>query len=141
MAEHGPALQEMNDLRYALRTLRNSPGFTLVVTILLALGIGASCAIFSALDAVMLKRLPVRHPEQLYWIFTNRPQLGKRSYMKPDGFDRVDCTLVSLRFFRTRGSPGALGVLVGFRAPVMHQFLWFRRRTATPEPLNRLRNS
>ena len=71
----------MNDFRYALRTLRNSPGFTLVVTILLALGIGASCAIFSALDAVMLRRLPVRHPEQLYWIVTNRPQLGKRSYM------------------------------------------------------------
>lgn len=71
----------MNDLRYALRTLRNSPAFTLVVTILLALGIGANCAIFSALDAVMLKRLPVRHPEQLYRIVTNLPQLGKRSYM------------------------------------------------------------
>src|SRR5580658_5819461 len=71
----------LNDFRYALRTLRNSPGFTLVVTILLALGIGASCAIFSALDAVMLERLPVRHPEQLYWVITNRPQLGKRSYM------------------------------------------------------------
>jgi predicted permease len=71
----------MNDFRYALRTLRNSPGSTLIVTILLALGIGASCAIFSALDAVMLKRLPVRHPEQLYWVITNRPQLGKRSYM------------------------------------------------------------
>jgi predicted permease len=71
----------MNDFRYALRTLRNSPGFTLIVTILLALGIGASCAIFSALDAVMLKRLPVRHPEQLFRIVTNRPQLGKRSDM------------------------------------------------------------
>jgi predicted permease len=71
----------MNDFRYALRTLRNSPGFTLVVTILLALGIGASCVIFSALDAVMLKRLPVRHPEQLFRIVTNLPQLGKRSYM------------------------------------------------------------
>src|SRR5580704_5947412 len=81
MAEHGPASQEMNDFRYALRTLRNSPGFTLVVTILLALGIGASCVIFSAVDAVMLKRLPVSHPDQLYRIVTNRPQLGKRSYI------------------------------------------------------------
>jgi len=72
----------MNDFRYALRTLRNSPGFTLVVTILLALGIGASCAIFSALDAVMLRRLPVRHPEQLYRIVTDLPVVGKRSYME-----------------------------------------------------------
>jgi predicted permease len=71
----------MNDFRYALRTLRNSPGFTLVVVLLLALGIGANCAIFSALDAVMLKRLPVRHPEQLFRIVTNLPQLGKRSYI------------------------------------------------------------
>jgi predicted permease len=71
----------MNDFRYALRTLRNSPGFTVVVALLLALGIGANCAIFSALDAVMLKRLPVRHPEQLFRIITNLPQLGKRSYM------------------------------------------------------------
>jgi predicted permease len=71
----------MNDFRYALRTLRNSPGFTLTVTLLLALGIGASCVIFGALDAVMLKRLPVRHPEQLFRVVTNRPQLGKRSDM------------------------------------------------------------
>jgi predicted permease len=72
----------MNDFRYALRTLRNSPGFTLVVTVLLALGIGASCAIFSVADALMLKRLPVRHPEQLFRIVTNLQQLGgKRSYM------------------------------------------------------------
>jgi predicted permease len=71
----------MNDFRYALRTLRNSPGFTVVVTLLLALGIGANCAIFSALDAVMLKRLPVRHPEQLFRVTANVPQLGgKRVY-------------------------------------------------------------
>ncbi len=71
----------MNDFRYALRTLRNSPGFAVVVTVLLALGIGANCAIFSALDAVMLKRLPVRHPEQLFRITANVAQLGgKRSY-------------------------------------------------------------
>src|SRR5271170_4357836 len=71
----------MNDFRYALRTLRNSPGFSAVTAVLLALGIGANCVIFSALDAVMLKRLPVRNPEQLYRVVTNHPQLGKRSYM------------------------------------------------------------
>jgi predicted permease len=71
----------MNDSRYAFRTLRNSPGFTLTVTLLLALGVGASCVIFGALDAVMLRRLPVRDPEQLFRVVTNRPQLGKRSDM------------------------------------------------------------
>jgi putative ABC transport system permease protein len=71
----------MNDFRYAFRTLRNSPGFTAVVTILLALGIGASCVIFSALDAVMLKKLPARDPQRLFRVVTNLPQLGKRSYM------------------------------------------------------------
>ncbi len=71
----------MNDFRYALRTLARSPGFTVVVALLLGLGIGANCAIFSALDAVMLKPLPVRNPEQLFRIITNLPQLGKRSYI------------------------------------------------------------
>ncbi len=53
------------DLRYTLRNLRASPGFAAVATLSLALGIGANTAIFSLIDAVMLKSLPVSHPEQL----------------------------------------------------------------------------
>jgi putative ABC transport system permease protein len=53
------------DLRYAMRALRSSPGFAAVAILSLALGIGANTAIFSLIDSVMLKSLPVGHPEQL----------------------------------------------------------------------------
>ncbi|MDR3702321.1 MAG: ABC transporter permease [Candidatus Sulfopaludibacter sp.] len=79
----------MNDLRYALRMLSRSPGFTLAVAGLLALGIGANTAMYSALNALLLRPLRVRHPEQLIRLVQIVPRIGVTSYFVPELYDEL----------------------------------------------------
>jgi len=64
------------DLRYGLRTLRNSPGFTIVAVLTLALGIGANTAIFSAFYGLVFRHLPYKNPDQLVMLWRSNRRTG-----------------------------------------------------------------
>jgi putative ABC transport system permease protein len=128
-----PAVENlMRDLRYALRGLRRSPGFTAVAVLALALGIGVNTAVFTAFDAVALRPRPVRDPDRLARVFrtTSRDPYGPMSY--PDYADyrdrnRVFSDLSMLAFgmalassdVRAEGAAGAprIAGTIGFQLP------------------------
>src|ERR1700722_1578703 len=106
----------LHDLRYAIRQLRKSPGFTAVVVATLALGIGANTAVFSVIDAVMLRPLPYYHPDRLVSAESLNSRLpGAGAFSYPDFFDwrSQNHTLSHLVSYHSTGY-----TLTGFDRPI-----------------------
>ena len=78
------------NLRLGFRSLRKNPAFAFVAIAILTLGIGATTAIFSVVNSVLLRPLPFRDPDQLVWIWSRRPTNNKAPFSLPDFLDHRD---------------------------------------------------
>src|SRR5262245_37706042 len=127
----------VQDLRFTLRQLRKNPAFTITATTMVALGIGASVAIFAFVDAALIKPLPYRNPSRLIFVTETTPEIPRAAISYADyldwkklntvfdslevynqrgyvvstsaGMEMVDGARVSDGFFRTLGVPFFLG--------------------------------
>jgi hypothetical protein len=125
------------DIRYALRWLRKSPGFTAVAILTVALGVGANTAIFSIVNAVLLRPLPFREPDRLVRIFFNEPGVGLRdiTFSEPE---LDDLTTRAGVFESVSPIGGGSANLTGVKQPERIEFVligfdYFSMLGATPQ--------
>ena len=158
----------IQDLRYALRTLLRSPAFTIVAVLTLALGIGATTAIFSLFDAVVLKSLPVKNSDELFIVNAGHYRAYQAFREESDLFsgvlasaaiEELDATidssvpektrvsLVSASYFSTLGVSAAMGRAFGTgderpagepAIAVVSHAYWQRRLARDPAAIGRV---
>src|SRR5215471_11624560 len=107
----------LQDVRYALRTLRRSPALTLVIVASLAIGIGANTAIFSVVNALLLKPLPYPDPERLAVLWLRSPGINiPQDWPSPGQY--VDLQTENRSFEEMSISQGRAGSLMGQTDPL-----------------------
>ena len=124
----------IQDVRFALRQLRRSPGFAVTATLMLALGIGAGVAIFAFVDAALLKPLPYREPARLAAVTEAVKLFGRANLSYPDYLDwkRMNHVFTSLDIY---GGGGGLLSLSSGTVPVSNLRVsdgFFRTLGVTP---------
>ena len=80
----------LQTIRFAIRSFRKNPGVTLAAIVTLTLGIGATTAVFSVVNSVLLRPLPFKDPDELVWIWSRRPDNNKAPFSLPDFLDHRD---------------------------------------------------
>ncbi len=95
----------VRDLRYGLRMLARTPGFTVVAVLTLALGIGANTALFTVVNGVLLKPLPYPHSEQLFALHASKPNfpLGSISYLNFLDWQKRNRSFAAMAIYRGTG--------------------------------------
>ena len=106
----------IQDVRYALRTLRKSPGLTAVIVLSLAIGIGANTAIFSVVNGLLLKPLPYPRPDRLALLWLRSPGIGiPQDWPSPGQY--IDIQTQNHSFEEMSISQGSSWTLTGFERP------------------------
>ncbi len=107
----------LQDIRYTLRALRKSPGFTIIAVLTLALGIGANTALFSVVDAVLLRPLQFKNASRLVWGWGNCP-LCEHGAVSPSDFLDYRAQSQSFEHYGARSVGDSLFNLTGTDKPV-----------------------
>jgi putative ABC transport system permease protein len=129
-----------HDLRYAARTLRNSPGFTIIAIITLGLGMAVNTTVFSVINGLILRPLPVPHPEQIAVLAMQQAGTpGFQRFSYPDYQDlrqQTDAFSDIVGYRPTLAGPGSPWTArVTIACSVASQATTFQRWESSPQPV------